>query len=61
MFYTLSMRDKKNNSKGTETMKDLIKLIECFEDKNKFYWISKLDVCDSVKGRLTVYFNLFEV
>jgi len=39
-------------------MSDLIKLIECYENKNKYYAISILNVSDSIKGRLIIYFNL---
>jgi hypothetical protein len=52
LFYTLSREDK-------EDMKDLIKIIEQIEGKEgKFYWISKLQVSNSIKGRLCIHFRL---
>ena len=38
--------------------KELIKLIECFADSNKLYWINALQVKPSIKGYLIYYFNL---
>lgn len=40
-------------------MKTLIETIKQFEtNEAKYYWISKLNVADSVKGYLIIYFNL---
>lgn len=37
---------------------DLIKLIKCFPDNSKLFWIKNLYIPDSVKGYLIIYFNL---
>ena len=37
---------------------ELIQLISQFEAENRFYWINKLKVSNSIKGYLIVYFNL---
>jgi len=38
---------------------ELKKLINCFNSEDaKRFWIAKLNVCDSIKGYLTFYFNL---
>ena len=39
-------------------LKDYIKLLECFDDINKFYWIMALSCSNSIKGQLIDYFNL---
>ena len=40
-------------------MKELIDIIKQFEgNKAKFYWINKLNISDTIKGRLIIYFNL---
>ena len=40
-------------------MENLIKLIESFETQEaKIYWIDKLSVSDTIKGRLLIHFNL---
>lgn len=53
-----------NNNKQTEgkkmenTLSDFILAIQCFQDSNKYFWIDKLNTCDSNKGFLLSYFNL---
>lgn len=37
---------------------ELIKLIECFENQNKIYWIKALTKNNVVRGKLIYYFNL---
>ncbi len=40
-------------------MEDLIELIKQYETKEaKRYWINALNVSDSIKGYLLIYFNL---
>ena len=39
-------------------MNKYIQLIKCFEKENRFYWIDKLDISNSKKGYLIIYFNL---
>lgn len=39
-------------------LQEYIDLIKCFDDVNKYYWIDKLNVCNSIKGYLIIYFNL---
>ena len=40
------------------SIREYIDLIKCFEVSSRFYWIDKLEVCNSIKGYLIVYFNL---
>ena len=42
----------------SDKLKQIIKTIECFDKESQFYWISKLNICDSEKGYLIIYFNL---
>ena len=35
-----------------------LKLIDLFEDDNKFFWIDKLPICKADKGFIILYFNL---
>lgn len=46
-----------NVNKGYN-MQEYIELIQCFNDCNKFYWIDKLDISNSKKGYLLIYFNI---
>jgi len=38
--------------------KEMINLIKCFENKNKYYWIKALKISEAEKGFLINYFEL---
>jgi len=40
---------------------DAVKLLKCFEKENVFYWLEKLELCDSEKGFILLYLGLCEV
>lgn len=42
----------------SEPLKSMIETIALFEDCNKYFWIDKLNTCDSNKGFIILYFNL---
>jgi len=52
------INNKSNKRKEKKMINQLIKLIECFDDNNKMYWINKLHTPDSVKGYLIIHFKL---
>lgn len=41
-----------------KTVKEAINTIILFAPADRYYWISQLNVCDSIKGYLLIYFNL---
>jgi len=43
-----------------DKLKKLIKLIECFDDKEKFFWINALKENEHIKGQLVYFFDLLQ-
>lgn len=41
-----------------ETVNEAVKVITLFPKESRYYWIKALNLSDSVKGYLTIYFNL---
>lgn len=38
-----------------------IELLKCFDKENQYYYLSKLDLCNSEKGFIYLYLGLNEV
>jgi len=65
MFYTLIKINKKKVRKTmiiiNKKITNAIELLRCFDKENQYYYLSKLNLCNSEKGFIYLYLGLNKV